>query len=87
MRPLSHFRPVLRGLVLLGLAAGCSSFEPARARREQTDAFTTNLAALAAAAAPVRAWAWPLWRRPCSAWAAISNWPMRQAAAWWRTSS
>ena len=49
MRPLSHFRPVLRGLVLLGLAAGCSSFEPARARREQTDAFTTNLAALAAA--------------------------------------
>ena len=49
MRPLSIFRPVLLGLVLLGLAAGCSRFEPARARREQTDAFTSNLADLAAA--------------------------------------
>ena len=47
MRPLSNFRPVLLGLVLLGLASGCARFEPARARREQTDAFTTNLARLA----------------------------------------
>ena len=47
MRPLSNFRPVLLGLVLLGLAAGCARFEPVRARREQTDAFTTNLARLA----------------------------------------
>lgn len=37
-------------LLMLGLlASGCRSFEPARARRTQTDAFTTNLAALAAA--------------------------------------
>jgi signal transduction histidine kinase len=25
--------------------------------------------------------------KACSAWEAISSWPMRQAAAWWRTSS
>ena len=48
MRSLFFFRPLLLGLPLLAMA-GCSSFEPARARREQTDAFTTNLAALALA--------------------------------------
>ena len=33
------------GLLLCGLlTSGCRSFDPARARREQTDAFTTNLA-------------------------------------------
>ena len=41
-------RPILLGCLLLGLASGCRSFEPTRARREQTDAFTTNLARLAA---------------------------------------
>ena len=36
------------GLLLSGLlASGCRSFEPARARREQTAAFTSNLAVLA----------------------------------------
>jgi outer membrane protein len=45
----SIFRPVLLGLLLLALAAGCRSFEPVRARREQTDAFTSNLAVRAAA--------------------------------------
>ena len=47
MRPLSIFRPVFLGLLLLALASGCRSFDPARARREQTDSFTTNLARLA----------------------------------------
>ena len=42
-------RPILLGFLLLGLASGCRSFEPARARREQTESFTTNLARLAEA--------------------------------------
>ena len=38
------------GLVLSGLlASGCRSFDPARARHEQTESFTSNLAARAAA--------------------------------------
>lgn len=74
MRPLSHFRPVLLGLVLLGLAAGCSSFEPARVRREQTDAFTTNLAALAAAEL-----AQPLSLADCIRIAMTNNYEARKA--------
>ncbi len=49
MRPSSLIRPVLLGTVLLLLAAGCTSFEPVRARREQTDSFTSNLTQLAEA--------------------------------------
>ncbi len=49
MRSRSVFRPILLGLLALAAASGCRSFEPARARREQTDAFATNLAARAAA--------------------------------------
>lgn len=49
MRSRSIFRPVLLGFLLLALASGCRSFEPARARREQTEAFTSNLAVLAEA--------------------------------------
>ena len=45
----SIFRPVLSGLLLLALASGCTSFEPARARQDQTDAFTQQLARLAEA--------------------------------------
>ena len=41
------FRPVLHGLLLLALASGCTSFEPVRARQDQTDAFTQHLALLA----------------------------------------
>ena len=48
MRSRSVFPPILLGLLVLAAASGCRSFEPARARREQTDAFTTNLAARAA---------------------------------------
>jgi outer membrane protein TolC len=48
MRSRSDFPPILLGLLLLVAASGCARFEPARARREQTDAFTTNLAARAA---------------------------------------
>ena len=43
----SIFRPVLSGLLLLALASGCTSFEPVRARQDQTDAFTQHLALLA----------------------------------------
>ncbi len=49
MRPHSLLRPAVLGLLALLLASGCRSFEPARARREQTAAFTSNLAAQAAA--------------------------------------
>lgn len=46
-RPLPFsLRPAALGLALL-LAAGCARFEPARARREQTDSFTNTLAGLA----------------------------------------
>ncbi len=47
MRQFSFFHPAALGLVAAFLAAGCSSFEPARARREHTASFTTNLARLA----------------------------------------
>ena len=46
-------RPIRRlaviGLASVLLASGCARFEPARARRDQTDAFTSNLAARAQA--------------------------------------
>ncbi len=41
-------RRALPALLFLALLSGCTRFEPARARRDHTDAFTTNLAALAA---------------------------------------
>lgn len=74
MRPLSHFRPALLGLVLLGLAAGCARFEPARARREQTDAFSTHLATLAAAEL-----AQPLSLADCIRIAMTNNYAVRKA--------
>jgi outer membrane protein TolC len=44
MPPLSSFRrAAVLGLAAAVLATGCARFEPARARREQTDAFTSNL--------------------------------------------
>ncbi len=49
MRSRSIFRPAVFGVLLLALASGCRSFEPARARREQTAAFSSNLAVRAAA--------------------------------------
>ena len=49
MRSRSIFRPAVFGVLLLALASGCRSFEPARARREQTAAFASNLAVRAAA--------------------------------------
>ncbi|NLE67586.1 MAG: TolC family protein [Lentisphaerae bacterium] len=47
IRLLSFFRQAAPCLLAALVAAGCSSFEPARARREHTAAFTTNLARLA----------------------------------------
>lgn len=41
-------RAILGAGLLFWTAAGCARFEPARARREQTDTFTSNLAARAA---------------------------------------
>lgn len=70
----SIFRPALLGLLLLSLAAGCSSFEPVRARREQTDAFTTNLAALAQAEL-----ARPLSLDDCIRIAMTNNYAVRKA--------
>ncbi len=49
MRLSPLIRPVFLGLSLLLLASGCRSFEPTRARREQTDNFTSNLTQLAEA--------------------------------------
>ena len=63
------------GLLLCGLlTSGCRSFEPARARREQTDAFTTNLAALAAAEL-----AKPLSLDDCIRLAMTNNYAVRKA--------
>ena len=67
-------RPILLGCLLLGLASGCRSFEPARARREQTDAFTTNLARLAAAEL-----AEPLSLDDCIRIAMTNNYAVRKA--------
>jgi outer membrane protein TolC len=41
------FSPALPGLLLLSLAAGCASFEPVKARHDQTASFTNSLAVLA----------------------------------------
>ena len=49
MRCSSIFHPATCLLMAGVLASGCRSFEPARARREQTESFTSNLAARAAA--------------------------------------
>lgn len=54
--------------------AGCRSFEPARARREQTDAFTTNLAARAATEL-----AQPLSLDDCIRLAMTNNYAVRKA--------
>ncbi len=74
MPPRSIFRPALLGLVLLGLAASCARFEPARARREQTETFTTNLAGLAAAEL-----AKPLSLADCIRIAMTNNYEVRKA--------
>ena len=63
------------GLLLCGLlTSGCRSFDPARARREQTDAFTTNLAARAAAEL-----AQPLSLDDCIRIAMSNNYAVRKA--------
>ena len=49
MRCSPIFLPAASLLVAGVLASGCRSFDPARARREQTDSFASNLAARAAA--------------------------------------
>ena len=49
MRCPSLFLPATCLLLAGTLASGCRSFDPARARREQTESFTSNLAARAAA--------------------------------------
>ena len=49
MRCSSLFLPATCLLLAGTLASGCRSFDPARARREQTESFTSNLAARAAA--------------------------------------
>ena len=51
MYPPSLILPVLPGTTLLLLPAGCQSFEPGRAHREETDAFTRNRSHLAEAEA------------------------------------
>ena len=70
----SIFRPVFLGLLMLAAASGCRSFEPARARREQTAAFTTNLAARAAAEL-----ARPLSLDDCIRLAMTNNYAVRKA--------
>ena len=70
----SRSRPVFVGLLLLALASGCRSFEPARARREQTDSFTSNLAVLAAAEL-----AKPLSLDDCIRIAMTNNYAVRKA--------
>ena len=74
MRPRSIIRPVLFGLLLLSLASGCRSFEPERARREQTASFTSNLAARAAAEL-----ARPLSLDDCIRIAMTNNYAVRKA--------
>ena len=68
------FRPVILGLLMLAAASGCRSFEPARVRRDQTAAFTTNLAARAAAEL-----ARPLSLDDCIGLAMSNNYAVRKA--------
>jgi outer membrane protein TolC len=74
MRSRSIFSPVLLGLLLFALASGCRSFEPTRARREQTAAFTSNLAVRAAAEL-----AKPLSLEDCIRIAMTNNYAARKA--------
>lgn len=76
MPPLSPFRTsaALGILAAVLLATGCARFEPARARREQTGAFTTNLAALAEAEL-----ARPLSLDECIRIAMTNNYAVRKA--------
>lgn len=74
MRSRSIVHPVFFGLLLLALAAGCASFEPVRARREQTEAFTTNLARLAEAELSQ-----PLSLEDCIRIAMTNNYEVRKA--------
>ena len=67
-------RPILLGLLLPALASGCRSFEPARARREHTESFTTNLARLAEAEL-----AKPLSLDDCIRIAMTNNYAVRKA--------
>lgn len=70
----STFRPIFLGLLLLAVSSGCRSFEPARARREQTETFTSNLAVLAAAEL-----AKPLSLDDCIRLAMTNNYAVRKA--------
>jgi outer membrane protein TolC len=45
MPPSRLFQWTIPGLLLLALASGCARFDPVRARRDHTEAFTSNLAA------------------------------------------
>ena len=74
MRSRSIFRPAVFGVLLLALAAGCRSYEPARARREQTAAFSSNLAVRAAAELTK-----PLSLADCIRIAMTNNYAARQA--------
>ena len=63
------------GLLLAGLlTAGCRSFDPAQARREQTETFTSNLAAMARAEL-----ARPLSLADCVRIAMTNNYAVRKA--------
>ncbi|HAL91821.1 MAG TPA: hypothetical protein DCM68_02195 [Verrucomicrobia bacterium] len=74
MRFRSILRPATLGLLLLALASGCRSFEPERARREHTESFTSNLAALAEAEL-----AKPLSLDDCIRIAMTNNYAVRKA--------
>ncbi|MGD9613267.1 MAG: TolC family protein [Kiritimatiellia bacterium] len=74
MRPHPLSRPVFLGLLLLAGVSGCRSFDPARARREQTESFTSNLAALAQAEL-----AQPLSLDDCLRLAMTNNYAARKA--------
>ena len=62
---LERYLRVAGPVLALVLAAGCARFEPARVRREQTEAFTSNLTQMATAErqAAARAYSLPLGRR------------------------
>ena len=74
MRCPAIFLPVIGLLVAGTLVSGCRSFDPTRARREQTDAFASNLAARAAAEL-----AKPLALDDCIRLAMSNNYAVRKA--------